>query len=133
MSSILLDPMTERSPRSRRVLVIIAGVVATAAILVGLLVLVQRPTFVSQVFVENRSPTDLHVEVASGPRDATMGLGVVDSHSTESYGDVVDQGEVWIVRLGDPASGTKDLRFTRSQLQHANWHIVIPASFDPAS
>ena len=133
MSSVLLDPMTDRSPRSRRVLAIVAGVVASAAILVGLLVLVQRPTFVNQVAVENRTGFELHVAVGPGPHDAGMGLGVVDANSTESYADVIDQGDVWVVSLGEPGRATKQLRFTRSELEHAGWRVVIPASFNPTS
>jgi hypothetical protein len=128
MSSVLVHP-PEAAPRSRRLALIALGVVASVAILVGLLALVQRPDFVSQVAIVNRSASPLQVDVAQGRSDAIMPLGVVDPRSTDTFQDVVDQGDVWYVHVTDPAAGTRTLHFTRQQLQRANWHVTIPADF----
>ena len=130
MSSVLVHP-PEARPRTSRVAVIVAGVVASLAILAGLFALVRRPDFVDHVTVDNRSGLSLQVDVASGPRDAIMTLGVVDPHSTEGFGDVVDQGDVWVVHLVEPGHGRGTLRFTRSELQRAHWRVVVPAGFQP--
>ena len=130
MSSVLVHP-PEARPRSQRFAIIAAGVVASLAILAGLFALVQRPDFVSNVSVVNKSGFPLDVDVAPGTHDAVMPLGVVDAHSSESYADVIDQGDIWVVHLTDPARGSRDLRFTRSQLEHADWKVTIPADFDP--
>jgi hypothetical protein len=128
MSSVLVHP-PEAAPRSRRLALIAVGVIASVAILVGLLALVHRPDFVSRVSIVNRTGSSLQVDVAPGRTGAIMPLGVVDPRSTDTFQDVVDQGDVWYVHVSDPAAGTRTLHFTRQQLQHANWHLTIPADF----
>jgi hypothetical protein len=128
MSSVLVHP-PEAAPRSRRLALIVAGVAASVAILIGLLALVARPDFVSRVSVVNRTGSPLQVDVASGRNAAIMPLGVVDPHSTDTFQDVLDQGDDWYVHVTDTGSGAKTLHFTRQQLQHANWHLTIPADF----
>jgi hypothetical protein len=128
MSSVLVHP-PEAAPRSRRLALIAAGVVVSVAILAGLLALLQRPDFVSHVSVVNRTGSPLQVDVAPGQRDAIMPLGVVDPHSTDTFHDVLDQGDVWYVHVTDAGTGTRTLHFTRQQLEHANWQVTIPAGF----
>jgi hypothetical protein len=128
MSSVLVHP-PEAAPRSRRLALIAAGIVASVAILAGLLALVQRPDFVSRVSIVNRTGSPLQVDVASGRNAAIMPLGVVDPHSTDTFRDVVDQGDVWYVHVTDTGSGARTLHFARQQLQHANWQVTIPAGF----
>jgi hypothetical protein len=132
MSSVLVHP-PEAVPRSRRIAIVAAGLVASLAILAGLLALVRRPDFVDRVTIDNRSGFALEVDVAPGPHDAIMPLGVVDSRSSQEFDDVVDQGDVWVVHLADPGEGAKALRFSRSQLEQAHWRVVVPAGFDPMS
>ena len=132
MSSVLIHP-PEARPRSQRFAIIALGVIASLAILAGLFALVKRPDFVSNVSVANKSAYPLEVDVAPGARAAALPLGVVDAHSTDSFGDVIDQGDTWVVRVTDPARGTRELNFTRSQLEHANWLVTIPADFDPGA
>jgi hypothetical protein len=128
MSSVLVHP-PEAAPRSRRFALIAAGVIASAALLAGLLALVQRPDFVSRVSVVNRTGSPLQVDVAAGRTAAILPLGVVDPRSSDTFKDVVDQGDVWYVHVTDTGSGARTLHFTREQLQHANWRVTIPADF----
>jgi hypothetical protein len=128
MSSVLVHPTTARSPRRRQVLYVLAGVVATAAILAGLLASVQRPDFVSQVVVENRTGVAVDVDVAGGPHEGVTLLGNVGAHETNTYGDVVDQGDRWVVRVRAPSRQTVTLTFTRDEMTRAHWRVVIPSS-----
>jgi hypothetical protein len=130
MSSVLVHP-PEAAPRSRRLALIAAGVVVSLALLAGMFALVRRPDFVPRVTIVNRTGTPLQVDVAAGPHDAILPLGVVESHSTDSFLDVVDQGDVWYVHVTDTGNGARTLHFTRDQLRRANWHVTIPASFSP--
>ena len=130
MSSVLVHP-PEAAPRSRQLALLVAGVLASLAILAGLLALVQRPDFVSRVSIVNRSASPLQVDVAAGRDAAIMPLGVVDGHSTENFQDVVDQGDVWYVHVADTGTGARTLHFTRAELEHANWRVTIPSDFAP--
>jgi hypothetical protein len=130
MSSVLVHP-PEAVPRSRRLALAIAGVVASLALLAGLLALVQRPDFVSRVSIVNRTGSALQVDVAPGRQGAIMPLGVVDAHATEAFLDVLDQGDVWYVHVTKTGQGARTLHFTREQLQHANWQVTIPSDFAP--
>lgn len=129
MSHVLVHP-PEARPRSRRLALLAAGVAASIAVFALLLVLVQRPDFVSRLSIENRSAFALQVDVAPGRDEPVTQLGVVGAHSTETFGDVVDQGDTWVLQLSDPGRGARTLRYTRSQLEHSHWRVTIPASFD---
>lgn len=130
MSSVLVHP-PEAAPRSRRLLLLVASVVASLAVLAGLLALVQRPDFVSRVSIVNRSASPLQVDVAPGRDGAILPLGVVDARTTEAFHDVLDQGDVWYVHVADTGTGARTLHFTRTQLEHANWRVEIPSDFAP--
>jgi hypothetical protein len=90
--------------------------------------LVQRPDFVSQVEVENRTGVAVDVDVAGGPHEGVTLLGNVGAHETNTYGDVIDQGDRWVVRVRAPSRQTVVLTFTRDQLARAHWRVVIPSS-----
>jgi len=130
MSSVLVHP-PEAAPRSRQLALLAAAVVASLAVLAGLLALVQHPDFVSRVSIVNQSGSQLQVDVAPGRDAAIMPLGVVDGHSTEEFRDVVDQGDVWYVHVADTGTGARTLRLTRAELEHANWRVTIPSDFAP--
>ena len=84
-----------------------------------------------QVAVENRTGVAVDVDVASDPHDDVTLLGVVDAHETETFGDVVDQGDHWVLHVSTPGSRTVTLSFSRDQLSRAHWRVVIPSTVAP--
>jgi hypothetical protein len=90
--------------------------------------LVAGPSFVARITFVNPSPYDIDVDVTNRERAGWLPLGEVQDRETTVIQEVIDQGDVWIVRLADGEGG--EVRFTREELQRADWRIQIPATVE---
>lgn len=99
---------------------------------VGSLVLVSRlmepPTFIDRITVQNPTRYDITIYVTEGDRDGWMAVGTARREDTEVFEEIFDQGEVWIFRFTAQGKEGGELRVTKSQLEQSKWRIEIPRS-----
>ncbi len=102
-----------------------ASLVARAA--PALLRPLRLPTFVRKVTLVNESGLDLDIAVRGRNASGWLDLGSVGPRSSLAVSEVVDQGELWIVRFTHRHAVYGELRVARTQLRSAHWRIVITA------
>ena len=126
-----MDAQTEArvsTPRPKRNTgAIIAAVIGVLVLVVGLRLLerADHPGFVDGVTVANTSAYPVNVEVKATGNHAWLGLGTVDSRSTLTFHQVVDQGDSWVVRLNANGGAHVDVPVTRAQLTAADWRFEV--------
>jgi len=125
----VVEPDT--SDRARHHLRLGAGAVAlglgTAVALAFLVGLSGSSSTVPRLTFENPTRYAIDVEVSPGTGRAWTSAGSVRQQSTADVNEVTDQGDVWLFRFDSQGQTGGDLRLTRSELEAADWRIVIPA------
>jgi hypothetical protein len=130
-----MNPPTVVQPdtpdRVRRNLRIGAGAVAlgllTAVVLTSVVGLSGGSSTVPRLTFENPTPYALAIEVSRGPGTGWTSAGSVRQKSTADVNEVTDQGDVWLFRFDSQGQTGGELRMTRSELEAADWRIVIPS------
>jgi hypothetical protein len=121
-------PGTARRLRSSR----IAAIAAVLAVGVAAVVVLDRsvldePTFIDRVSVDNPSGYDIHVTVA-GEDTGEMPLGVARQHCVTTFQLVIDQGAVWRLSFRAQSQPLEDVLVDRSALERDGWQYRIPES-----
>ncbi len=86
------------------------------------------PTFVSEVTLVNESDLDLEIAVRGRNASGWLDLGSVGPRSNLAVSEVVDQGELWIVRFTHRQVVYGEMRVAKTQLRSAHWRIVLTAN-----
>lgn len=86
-----------------------------------------RPSTVPRLTFENPTPYALDIEVSPGTGTGWSSAGSVRQRSTADVYEVTEQGDVWLFRFHSQGQSGGELRLTRSELEAAEWRIVIPA------
>ncbi|MFZ6003033.1 MAG: hypothetical protein ACOYXM_03800 [Actinomycetota bacterium] len=113
-----------RQLRPWHLLVPLAGIV----VIIAAARLMQEPTFIREITVQNPTRYDIGIAVTSEDRDGWMSVGTARRGETSSFEEIYDQGDVWIFRFRAQGVEGGELRLTRTQLEHANWRVEIPES-----
>ena len=79
---------------------------------------------VERVTVVNPTAYDIGVEVTDGDRKGWLALGDARDRTATSFQEVLDQGDVWVVRFADGEAG--ELRLTRDDLERSGWRVELP-------
>jgi hypothetical protein len=127
MNQVLTEPAP---PTSRRAAPLARGavvvIVSLAMIALGLW-LVRDPSFVDRVEVRNPTGYDLNIDITGSDRDGWLPISVATGgNNVTSTDEVVDQGDTWIFRFNYAGYSAGELRVPRSQLQDADWRVVVP-------
>ncbi len=85
------------------------------------------PAFVSKITVVNESDVDLDIAVRGRDASGWLDLGSVGPRSSLAVSEVVDQGELWIVRFTHRDEVYGELQVARTQLKSNRGRIVITA------
>lgn len=101
-------------------------VVLAVAMIAVAMTMVRLPPTVDRLTVVNPTPYALDVDVKDGPDSAWTPVGVAEERSTQVAEQVLDQGDQWVFRFQGQGAQSDELRFTRRQLEEANWRIEIP-------
>jgi hypothetical protein len=104
---------------------VVLALVGLAMIVVGTAA-VRLPATVDRVTLVNPTPYTLDIDVKGGPGRAWTPVGVVEERSTQVAEEVLDQGDQWVFRFQGQGAESEELRFTRRQLEEANWTFEIP-------
>src|SRR4051812_31268201 len=115
--------------KRRRALVYILAAVAAAGIVLVLVATSGGPKFMSRVTVVNPTAYDLDVDVAGAAGDGWTGVGTVERTGTETFQDVVDQGDTWILRFSYAGKAAGEVRTSSQDLARAHWRIEVPPTF----
>ena len=133
-----METITTDAPRSRRRssrMFVIAIAVGIAAVVVFFMVdgLVRDPAVVPRIEVRNQTPEVVEVLARGDAGPDLVPVAVVEpERSTVAY-DVVDQGARWTFVVRVSGDTVAKLRFTRDELERADWTVVVPDSDAAAS
>lgn len=105
--------------------VVVALVLAAA---VPLMRLLETPSFVDRISVENPTRYDIGIDVTDADRDGWMAIGTARRATSSTFQEIIDQGDVWIFRFRAQAEDGGELRVTRQELERDGWKLTIPES-----
>jgi hypothetical protein len=128
MSPVLTRPRPRSRPAllSREMLVLVlAGAIAVAAF-VGIQAVLRGPELVDRVHVVNETPYLVDVEVTGSTRDGWLKLGPVSPGETHNFGNVVDQGDEWILHVTTRPHDGGEFSVTKAELERELWRVTIP-------
>jgi hypothetical protein len=114
-----------RSGRRFRIYDVIVLALAVAAI-APIARLVELPSFVDRITVTNPTVYDIGIEVTGNDDDGWTAVGTARRSTTSTFGEIVDQGEVWIFRFSAQGEDGGSLRVSRQQFEGDGWRLAIP-------
>ena len=84
------------------------------------------PPVVDQLTVKNHSQYSLTIAITTDAHDDWTLVGTVRWGTTETFSDVVDQGDMWVFRFAAQGKVGGELRVPREQLEEAGWQLEVP-------
>jgi hypothetical protein len=87
-------------------------------------------SFVDELRIVNDTEYSANVDVTSKERDGWLKLTVVEPQSTTTVEEVIDQGEVWILRFDYVGKYEGEVEISRRELARNDWTIEVPQSFE---
>jgi hypothetical protein len=123
MGPVLTRPAPTRSAGAvlALVLAVVAGLAAAAFVLEAM----RSPSFVKQVTVENPTVYQLEVDVSDG-RQGWLGLGAVVREGTQTFLEVIDQGDTWVFRFAYGGIDGGEITLRREELARSRWRVRVP-------
>lgn len=118
----------DRAFRSWLWRIVAAGLLLAAALLAIVLVtrLLDEPSFVDALVVENPTQYDVRIQVTDSERSGWMSIGMARRAETSTFEQIIDQGEEWIFRFRAQGVEGGELRVRRSELANDDWRLRIP-------
>lgn len=101
-------------------------VIASMVVVFALVTLVPSDSFVSRITYVNRSPYDLHVEVATSRDGGWMDAGEAMRSNRTDAGEIFDLGDTWWFRYSAQGRDSRAFRVSRADLERSNWTVRIP-------
>ncbi len=127
MNRVITRPSPAPVRSIRSIALGVAGVVATLAFLFAVLVALRSPTTVDEVTIDNTTSYPVHVEVQEPGDGSWLGLGVVGPEGSESFREVLDQGDDWVFRFTSGTARGGELLVSRDDLAANDWTATVPA------
>lgn len=119
-------PLSSRRPRPAHI--------AAAALGVAALVLVsqvmEEPTFIERIEVQNPTRYDVTIYVARGDDVGWMAVGTARRQETSTFEEIYDQGDLWIFRFSAQGEEGGELRLSKASLERDRWRVEIPRSVE---
>jgi hypothetical protein len=103
-------------------------VVACVVSLVVLAPHMRMPEVVERVAISNGTPYHLDVAVSDAEGDRWLRLTTVESGSTRTITDVIDQGDTWTFRFRGQGRAAGEVTIGRAALDDAGWTVEVPAA-----
>jgi len=129
-----MSPVATQTPRTRRripranVVYALAAVVLLAGMPVALSTL-QGPTLADRITVENPSVWQAEVEVSRPDGGSVLKVGTAPQTGSETFLDVLDQGDVWVFRFTYGQAEPVEMQVDRSELELSQWTVTVPEGF----
>ncbi len=87
-------------------------------------------SFVDEVAVVNDTEYSANIDVSGKAGDGWLLLTTVEPQSTTTVEEVIDQGEMWILRFDYVGKYDQEVEISRRQLEQNDWTIEVPQSFE---
>lgn len=129
MSPTLTAAPPAPARRRRGVLSALAACVGFVVVLAMLLWATRTPGHVPSITIENPHQWSSAVEAAGESRPGWLGIGAVDATATKTFGEVLDQGPIWVFRFSYAGVDGGELAVSRADLQRGGWKVTIPSEF----
>jgi hypothetical protein len=128
MSTVASRPRPLPLRRQMRVFGLAFAALATLAVALILRSVVESPARVERIEITNPHQWMAIVHVTDAPRSQELGLGAVDRAKSQSFEQVIDQGDTWIFRFS--YSGVEvEQAVPRAQLERDRWKVTVPDEF----
>lgn len=109
-----------------RIVAAVAVIAAVALAAVPASRLLEGPSFIDTLLVENPTRYDIRIDVSGEDGSGWMTIGTARREASSTFEEVIDQGEVWIFRFHAQAEEGGELRIERSELADDGWRLRIP-------
>lgn len=125
MSPVLTRPRPATSPVALGQMAVVA-LGAILLVVLGVRLVGDRPSFVSELTVVNPTVYKLNVDLEGDGR-GRLGLGTVRREQSWTFEQVIDQGATWVFRFSYGGVPGGELTMTRARLEAEGWQITVPA------
>ncbi len=114
-------------PRALPKIGLAAGIAAGLGLLLVCASLLRVPQYVAKLAVINPSVYQVNLEVADAERAGWLDLGAVESESTTTLEETIDQGKQWVFRFSYGGVQAGETTIARSELKANGWKLTIPS------
>ena len=119
----------ETPPRHRAVHLLRLCIVAIAALtFFAAGAVIDEPVFVDRLIIENPTSYDVMVHVTDRRRTGWLAAGTVAAGEVAALEQILDQGDVWILRFTAQGREAGEHRLTRRELEASDWNVYIPVA-----
>ncbi len=111
------------------VLLVLAGALLLVVVVAVLVPEGRTPGHIESITITNPHQWPASVEAAGGDRQGWTAIGAVDAAGTQAFGELLDQGRVWVFRFSYAGVDAGELVISRADLEGSGWRITVPAEF----
>lgn len=129
MASVLTRQPPRPSTGPAAIVALVMGAVTSAALAAVIMSSLRTPPRVAELTIENPHEWNVGVEVAGSRRDGWLGVGDLAQHSTQTFYEVIDQGEQWVFRFAYGGLDGGELVVDRARLEQHGWKLTVPQGF----
>lgn len=101
---------------------------AAFALILTVRSVVEPPSRVERIEIANPHQWMAMVDVTDARRTQELGLGAVDRTKSQSFEEVIDQGDTWIFRFSY-AGVDVERAIPRDELERDGWKVTVPDEF----
>ncbi len=124
MSDTLQTALAPGDDRLRRLLYVLAGLVAVGA-LVFAVQLQSGAKIASHFTVRNDTPFELTIAASSTPGGAVTPVGIAPRDATTTFAEVIDEGRIWYFHVTCSGRDAGTITRTRASLAEAGWKLEV--------
>ena len=89
----------------------------------------EAPPHVERITIHNPHEWSAAVEASGASRRGWVGIGEVDKKATLDFGEVLDQGPVWVFRFSYAGVDGGEMKVYRTDLRRSGWKVTVPDEF----
>lgn len=128
MNTVATPPRPLPLRRQMRTWALAVATGAALALVLTVRSLVEPPTRVERIEITNPHQWVAVVDVTDARRTQELGLGAVDPAKSQSFEEVIDQGDTWIFRFSY-AGVDVERAIPRAELERDRWKVTVPDEF----
>jgi len=84
-------------------------------------------TFVPRLRIDNPTPFDVNIDLATGDGAGWFQLGTVARETEGVLEEIADPGPAWVFRFSYAGVDAGEVQVSRAALREAGWQLAVPA------
>lgn len=129
MRPVVTQPRPAPARPKGSALALLGAGVAMAFLVLALMSAMESPPHVGRITIDNPHGWAASVEVAASERDGWVGVRTVEPEGSQTFEEVLDQGDQWRFRFSYGGAAGGELVISRSELDRRGWNIAVPDTF----